>query len=150
MTIIVGETERAALKAEMARAHTHPVPWEVLQRGIVDRSDAVHVEDRPATHKRPSSEFVDLPFGYVVAIKLRRAPGRHVPARVGVGTVAAGGAEYRGIRARAFGVVDAEDALIAALKVKMQRPEALIAYVRQQNKRGDTRHPMRRLSSENP
>jgi hypothetical protein len=46
-------------------------------------------------------------------------------------------------------VVDAEDALIAALKVKMQRPEALIAYVRQQNKRGDTRHPMRRLSSEN-
>ena len=44
-------------------------------------------------------------------------------------------------------VVDAEDALIAALKVKMQRPEALIAYVRQQNKRGDTRHPMRRLSS---
>ena len=47
-------------------------------------------------------------------------------------------------------VVDAEDALIAALKVKMQRPEVLIAYVRQQNKRGDTRHPMRRLSSENP
>ena len=46
-------------------------------------------------------------------------------------------------------VVDAEDALIAALN-KMQRPEALIAYVRQQNKRGDTRHPMRRLSSENP
>jgi hypothetical protein len=44
--------------------------------------------------------------------------------------------------------VDAEDALIAALKVKVQRPEALIAYVRQQNKRGDTRHPMRRLSSE--
>ena len=46
-------------------------------------------------------------------------------------------------------VVDAEDALIAALKVKMQLPEALIANVRQQNKRGDTRHPMRRLSSEN-
>jgi hypothetical protein len=46
-------------------------------------------------------------------------------------------------------VVDAEDALIAALKVKMQRPEALIAHVRQQNKRGDTRHPMRRLGSEN-
>ena len=38
-------------------------------------------------------------------------------------------------------VVDADDALIAALKVKMQRPEALITYVRRQNKRGDTRHP---------
>ena len=45
-------------------------------------------------------------------------------------------------------VVDAAGALIAALKVKMQRPEVLIAYVRQQNKRGDTRHPMRQLSSE--
>ena len=45
-------------------------------------------------------------------------------------------------------VVDAEDALIAALKVKMQRPEAFIAYVRQQNKRGDTHHPMRQLSNE--
>jgi hypothetical protein len=37
--------------------------------------------------------------------------------------------------------VDAEDALIAALKIKAQRPEALIMYVRRQNKRGDTRHP---------
>ena len=46
-------------------------------------------------------------------------------------------------------VVEAEDGLIAALKVKMQRPEALIAYVRRQNKRGDTRHPMRGLGSEN-
>jgi hypothetical protein len=38
-------------------------------------------------------------------------------------------------------IVDAEDALIAALKVKMERPEAVIAYVRRQNKRGDARHP---------
>jgi hypothetical protein len=45
-------------------------------------------------------------------------------------------------------VVDAEDALIAALKLKIRRPVVLIAYVRQQNKRGDTRHPMRRLGSE--
>jgi hypothetical protein len=45
-------------------------------------------------------------------------------------------------------VVEAEDGLIAALKVKMERPEALIAYVRRQNKRGDARHPVRRLGSE--
>jgi len=38
-------------------------------------------------------------------------------------------------------VVDAEDALVAALKVKLQHPEALINYVRRQNKRGDRRHP---------
>ena len=35
-------------------------------------------------------------------------------------------------------VVDAEDALVAALKVKLQRPEALITYVRHQNERGDS------------
>lgn len=39
-------------------------------------------------------------------------------------------------------VVDAEDALVAALKVKMRQPEALITYVRRRNKRGDARHPM--------
>ena len=47
-------------------------------------------------------------------------------------------------------VVDAEDALIAALKVKMQRPEALIAYARQQNKRGDTRPPCADLAARMP
>jgi hypothetical protein len=41
-------------------------------------------------------------------------------------------------------IVDAEDALIAALKVKAERPEALITYVRRQNRRGDARHPPRK------
>jgi hypothetical protein len=45
-------------------------------------------------------------------------------------------------------VVDAEDALIAALKVKMERPQAHITYVRHQNKRGDTRHPVCGLAAE--
>ncbi len=39
-------------------------------------------------------------------------------------------------------IVDADDALIAALKVKLERPEAVIMYVRRQNKRGDARHPV--------
>jgi len=38
-------------------------------------------------------------------------------------------------------VVEAEDALIAALKVKASRPDALIMYVRPKNRRGDARHP---------
>jgi hypothetical protein len=38
-------------------------------------------------------------------------------------------------------IVDAEDALVAALRVKIERPESLITYVRRANKRGDTRHP---------
>jgi hypothetical protein len=42
--------------------------------------------------------------------------------------------------------VDAEDSLIAAFKVKTERPEALITYVRQQNRRGDARHPSHTLA----
>ena len=37
--------------------------------------------------------------------------------------------------------IDAEDALIAALKAKAAHPEAAITYVRKQNTRGDRRHP---------
>jgi hypothetical protein len=43
-------------------------------------------------------------------------------------------------------VVRAEDALIAALKVKAERPEASITYVRPLNRRGDQRHPPHRLA----
>ncbi len=43
-------------------------------------------------------------------------------------------------------VADATDALDAALKVKAERPQAVIMYVRPQNRRGDTRHPSHPLS----
>lgn len=43
-------------------------------------------------------------------------------------------------------LVEAEDALIAALKVKLERPDAVIMYVRRQNRRGDARHPVRALA----
>jgi hypothetical protein len=46
-------------------------------------------------------------------------------------------------------VIDAEDALVAALKVKIQHPAALITYVRRENKRGDARHPTHALGSKN-
>jgi hypothetical protein len=42
--------------------------------------------------------------------------------------------------------VEAEDALIAALRVKNQYPEALITYVRRTNRRGDRLHPHKPLS----
>jgi hypothetical protein len=45
-------------------------------------------------------------------------------------------------------LVDAEDALIAALKVKMQRPAAEILYVRRANRRGDARNPAHALKKE--
>ena len=44
--------------------------------------------------------------------------------------------------------VSAEDALIAALKVKHQHPEASINYVRRSNKRGDRRHPHKSSAAE--
>ena len=37
--------------------------------------------------------------------------------------------------------VEAEDALIAALKVKQEHPGAMITYVRKHNVRADRRHP---------
>ena len=46
-------------------------------------------------------------------------------------------------------IVDADDALIAALKVKLKRPEAVIMYVRRQNRRGDARHPGHGLGRDN-
>ncbi len=42
--------------------------------------------------------------------------------------------------------VIAEDALIAALKVKHEKPDAVINYVRKQNARGDQRHPHKDIS----
>jgi hypothetical protein len=40
--------------------------------------------------------------------------------------------------------IEAEDALVAALKVKHNHPEALISYVRKSNRRGDRRNPHRK------
>lgn len=45
-------------------------------------------------------------------------------------------------------LVEAEDALMAALKVKSQHPEAHLTYVRPANRRGDARHPAHRLDED--
>jgi len=37
--------------------------------------------------------------------------------------------------------IEAEDAMIAALRAKSANPEAMITYVRRANRRGDRRHP---------
>ena len=44
--------------------------------------------------------------------------------------------------------IEAEDALIAALKAKSRNPEAMITYVRRSNRRGDRRHPHHGLTAE--
>ena len=45
---------------------------------------------------------------------------------------------------------NAEDALLAALKVKGERPDATIMYLRRLNRRGDTRHPPPLTGGRNP
>lgn len=44
--------------------------------------------------------------------------------------------------------VEAEDALIAALKVKHEKTSATITYARKRNKRGDLRHPRHDIAEE--
>ncbi len=56
------------------------------------------------------------------------------------------GLKLKGKSDRVF--VDAEDALIAALKVKVEHPDAAITYVRRQNRRGDVRHPAHTLTED--
>lgn len=51
-----------------------------------------------------------------------------------------------GTRAKVL-TIEAEDALLAALKIKLENPEALITYVRKSNRRGDRRHPHESLRS---
>ncbi|WGD48857.1 hypothetical protein QA641_24775 [Bradyrhizobium sp. CB1650] len=51
-----------------------------------------------------------------------------------------------GMRAKAL-TIEAEDALVAALKIKIENPEALVTYVRKSNRRGDRRHPHEVLRS---
>jgi hypothetical protein len=45
-------------------------------------------------------------------------------------------------------VLHGQDALAAALKLKTELPEAVIMYVRPQNRRGDTRHPSHALAED--
>ena len=45
-----------------------------------------------------------------------------------------------GTRSKAISV-DSDDALIAALRAKLDNPTAMITYVRKSNRRGDRRHP---------
>jgi len=40
---------------------------------------------------------------------------------------------------------EGEDALVAALRVKSEHPNARITYVRPMNRRGDARHPTLQL-----
>ena len=85
----------------------------------------------PIAVGRPTSTEVQQ--GRPVSAKARSRDQRAVGMRFTVGLKLKGKVHHL--------VVDGEDALIAALKVKCEQPDALIMYVRPQNRRGDARHP---------
>lgn len=46
-------------------------------------------------------------------------------------------------------IIDADDALTAALEVQREIPDAKFNYVRPRNKRGDARHPVLKVGHAN-
>jgi len=85
----------------------------------------------PIAVGRPTS--TEAQQGRPVSAKARSKDQRAVGMRFTVGLKLKGKVHHV--------VVDGEDALIAALKAKCEQPDALIMYVRPQNRRGDARHP---------
>ena len=85
-------------------------------------SDPIAIGRPTSTEKPARPRSAEAPGG-----------GKRLGIQFTIGLKMGGSAQHR--------VVDAEDALIAALKVKCEHPEALILYVRRQNRRGDARHP---------
>jgi hypothetical protein len=71
MAIIVGEAERAKLKAALVRARAHPVPWEKLKHSTTSQNATNTGHE---AHDCPPAEFVNLPFGYVVAVSFEQQP----------------------------------------------------------------------------
>ena len=99
--------------------------------------------------ERKLDQAIEMTFPASDPIAMGHPTGTEAPARASVTGVrverrAAGMAFTVGLKLKGkvdHFLVEAEDALIAALKVKCEQPEALIMYVRPQNRRGDARHP---------
>ena len=91
------------------------------------RDEVVPVEKTVGHDKRRGDD-------YAWRRKVENVPGQYT-----VGLVSKGKADRV--------AVVAEDALIAALRVKAEHPDATITYVRRQNRRGDARHPAHSLTA---
>ena len=128
----------AAASEALARAST-------LRSRLIGRSYitvALGLAERPiADNDLPYASEKDSITGHkrdrgrrrVCAVRLTGSSGGLAPMKFTVGLKHKGKVNHV--------VVDAEDALIAALKTKAELPDAQIMYVRRQNRRGDARHP---------
>lgn len=79
--LIIGETEKAAIKTAIERAATHPITLEMLKALQVETEGAhLTLEMRRQQQgpdfekKRPRSESVNLPIGYRAAISFEEQP----------------------------------------------------------------------------
>ena len=112
----------SAARSDRFRFASSRLWWERVSMDFSDRASAT-VWIRPWIRpSAPAAQFQAASQG---------DPGMMLEFTVGMNTA--------GVRRSV--TVSAEDALIAALKVKNQHPEASINYVRRSNKRGDRRHP---------
>jgi len=72
--LLIGETERAAIRAAIERAAKHPISFKTLKALAVEGGSHLTLEMRRQQQgpdwekKRPQSEFVELPVGIRAAI----------------------------------------------------------------------------------
>ena len=116
----------------MSNQTPNPVRRPVPEHDSIDQAiDMTFPASDPIAVGRPTS--TEAQQGRPLSAKARGGDQRVVGMRFTVGLKLKGKVHHL--------VVDGEDALIAALKVKCEQPDALIMYVRPQNRRGDARHP---------
>lgn len=78
--LIIGEVERAEIRAAIERAATHPLTLDMVKALQVKADSHLTLEMRRQQHgpgfdkKRPQSEFVELPVGVRAAISFEEQP----------------------------------------------------------------------------
>lgn len=67
----------AELKAAVERAREKPIPWAILSPTLPrnqDFQETLRLEDRVSDHRRPQSEWVEIPVGYRVNVSCEEQP----------------------------------------------------------------------------
>lgn len=74
--LIIGDEERAAIRAAIDHAAAHPISLETIKRlrVTIPQGRDLALADRPKDFKRPESEHVYLPGGYRASISFEQQP----------------------------------------------------------------------------
>jgi hypothetical protein len=73
---VMGDAERAAVRAAIKRARKKPIPWAVLSQHITANqdTDTVMLSDRRGPPVKREPEQVMLPFGHRLAVTFEEQP----------------------------------------------------------------------------